>query len=124
MKRIIFLFFLAGLFAGCAYNYKETISYKIYEPVFMPVSEFRNSVKVTTQQLQISNYGKICFYNGFLFISESEVGIYIIDNTNPSQPRIVGFIELVGNADLAIRNDVLYADSYIDILADLQRFLI
>jgi hypothetical protein len=44
------------------------------------------------------------------------VGIHIINNTNPSQPRIVGFIELVGNADLAIRNDQLYADSYVDLV--------
>jgi len=116
MKKTVFLFFLAGLLGGCNYDYEETISYKINEPVFMSTSEFRNSVKVTNEQHQISNYGKICFYNGFLYISESEVGIHIIDDTNPSQPRIVGFIELVGNADLAIRNDVLYADSYIDLV--------
>jgi len=116
MKKTFFLFFLVGLLGGCSYNYKETVTYKINEPVFMSMSEFRNSVKVTNEQHQISNYGKICFYNGFLYISESEVGIHIIDNTNPSQPRIVGFIELVGNADLAIRNNILYADSYIDLV--------
>ena len=116
MKKTIFLFFLVGLLAGCSYDYKETITYNINEPVFMSMSEFRNSVKVTKEQHQINNYGKICFYNGFLYISESEVGIHIIDNTNPSQPRIIGFIELVGNADLAIRENVLYADSYIDLV--------
>ncbi|MCL1933813.1 MAG: hypothetical protein FWF53_08420, partial [Candidatus Azobacteroides sp.] len=76
----------------------------------------RNSVNVTKEQHQISNYGKICFYNGFLYISESEVGIHIIDNTEPSRPRIVGFIELVGNADLAVRDNVLYADALIDLV--------
>jgi hypothetical protein len=45
-------------------------------------------------------YGKIYFYNGFLFISASEVGIHILDNTNPSHPRIIGFIELVGECRL------------------------
>jgi hypothetical protein len=116
MKKTFFLFFLAGLLAGCNYDYKETVTYKINEPVFMSINEFRNSVKVTKKQHQISGYGKICFYNGFLYISESEVGIHIIDNTNPSQPRIIGFIELVGNADLAIRENLLYADSYIDLV--------
>ena len=116
MKKTCFLFMLAGLLAGCSYNYTETYSYKINEPVVMSMSEFRNSVKVTREQHQISNYGKICFYNGFLYISESEVGIHIIDNTNPSQPRIVGFIELVGNADLAIRDNLLYADALIDLV--------
>ena len=116
MKKTIILLFLAGLFIGCSYEYKEKYTYKINEPVIMSVSEFRNSVKVTREQRQINNYGKICFYNGFLYISESEVGIHIINNTDPSQPRIVGFIELVGNADLAIRDDVLYADALIDLV--------
>jgi hypothetical protein len=116
MKKTFLLFILAGLFLGCTYDYKETYTYKINEPVFMSMSEFRNSVKVTTEQHQINNYGKICFYNGFLYISESEVGIHIINNTNPSQPRIVGFIELVGNADLAIRDKILYADALIDLV--------
>ena len=116
MKKAVFLFILAGLLIGCTYNQEETYSYKINEPVFMSMGEFRNSVNVTKEQHQISNYGKICFYNGFLYISESEMGIHIIDNTNPSQPRIVGFIELVGNADLAIRDNVLYADALIDLV--------
>jgi len=116
MKKTFFLIFLAGLFAGCDYEYKETYSYKVNEPVLMSMNEFRNSVKVTKEQRQINNYGKICFYNGFLFISESEVGIHIIDNTKPSQPRIIGFIELVGNADLAIRDNILYADALIDLV--------
>jgi len=116
MKKTIFLVWIAGLLAGCTYNYKETYTYKINEPVLMSVSEFRNSMKVTKEQHQISNYGKICFYNGFLYISESEVGIHIIDNTNPSSPRTVGFIELVGNADLAIRDNILYADALIDLV--------
>ena len=116
MKKTCFLLMLAGLLAGCNYNHTETYSYKINEPVVMSMGDFRNSVRVTKEQHQISNYGKICFYNGFLYISESEVGIHIIDNTNPSQPRIVGFIELVGNADLAIRDNLLYADALIDLV--------
>ncbi|MCL1932862.1 MAG: hypothetical protein FWF53_03475, partial [Candidatus Azobacteroides sp.] len=72
MEKTVFSFFLAGLLIGCSYTYKETYSYKINEPVFMSMSEFRNSVNVTKEQHQISNYGKICFYNGFLYISESE----------------------------------------------------
>jgi len=115
MKKSFILLMLAGIFAGC-YNYKETYDYKINEPVLMSTTEFRSSVKVTKTQHQISNYGKICFYNGYLYISESEVGIHIINNTNPSQPHIVGFIELIGNADLAIKDNLLYADALIDLV--------
>jgi len=44
---------------------------------------------------KVSDYGKICFYNGFLYLSKSEMGIYIFDDAEPSPPCVVGFIELV-----------------------------
>jgi hypothetical protein len=113
---MLFLFMIAGLLASCDYSYEETISYQVNEPVVMSESAFRASVKVTNEQKQINNYGKICFYNGFLYISEPEVGIHIIDNRNPVQPHNVGFIELLGNADIAVKNDVLYADALIDLV--------
>jgi hypothetical protein len=117
MKKIIFLlpFLLCGLWS-CSDNVSETVTYKINEPVFMSVQDFRSAVKVSNRSEQIDNYGKICFYEGFMYISEAGKGIHIIDNRNPSLPKNVGFIELLGNADLAIRDNQLYADSYIDLV--------
>ncbi len=40
----------------------------------------------------------------------------MIDNQNPSSPRNVAFIDLLGNADMQVRNNILYADSYIDLV--------
>jgi len=57
------------------------------------------SKKVRKKQYrQSDNHGKIFFYNGFLFISKQEMGIYIFDNAEPSPARI-GFIELVKNVE-------------------------
>jgi hypothetical protein len=116
MKKIFLLSVLASLLMACEYTYTEKVSYRINEPVFMSEATFRSSVKVTSEKREIDNYGKICFYNGYLFISESEVGIHIFDNRNPAQPDNVGFIELLGNADIAVKNNKLYADSYIDLV--------
>lgn len=117
MKKIYYLFSLAVLFlTGCENTMTETVKYKINEPIFLSSETFRNSVKVSVQPQTITTVGKICFYNNYLYISEPEKGIHIIDNHNPSSPQIVGFIELMGNADLAIRNGLLYADSYIDLV--------
>ncbi len=117
MKKIIYLLplLLCGLWS-CSDNVSETVTYKINEPVFMSVQDFRSAVKVSNRSEQIENYGKICFYEGFMYISEAGKGIHIINNQNPSLPKNVGFIELLGNADLAIRNNQLYADSYIDLV--------
>ena len=104
------------LFSGCTDKVTETVTYMINEPVFMSEIEFRNSVKITDNQVPISNYGKICFYQGYIFISESEKGIHIVNNSDPKNPQQVGFIELLGNADLAIRNGKLYADALVDLV--------
>jgi hypothetical protein len=117
MKKLALILF-AGIivFSGCTNTVTETVTYMINEPVFMSAEDFRESVKVTTTPVEISNYGKMCFFDGYIYISESEKGIHIIDNRNPSNPRNIGFIELIGNADLAIRNGKLYADAYIDLV--------
>ena len=39
----------------------EVVRYAINEPVFMSISEFRNSVKVTDEVVPITKRGKICF---------------------------------------------------------------
>lgn len=117
MKKIFYLLSLVVIaLASCTDHVTETITYKINEPIFMTATAFRNSVKVSSEAHKISNLGKMCFYNDYLYISEPEKGIHIIDNRDPANPQIVGFIELLGNADLAIRNGLLYADSYIDLV--------
>ena len=117
MKKLVFVLF-AGIiaFSGCADTVTETVTYMINEPVFMSAKSFRESVNVTTKAIVISNYGKMCFFNGYIYISENEKGVHIIDNRDPSSPKNVGFIEMIGNADLAIRNGKLYADSFIDLI--------
>ena len=101
---------------SCSDTVTETVTYKINEPVFMSNSAFRASVKVSQAPEAIKKHGKICFYEGYLYISETEKGIHIIDNRNPSSPKNIGFIEVIGNADLSIRNNLLYADSYVDLV--------
>ena len=101
---------------SCSDTVTETVTYKINEPVFMSNSAFRASVKVSQAPEAITKHGKICFYEGYLYISETEKGIHIIDNRNPSSPKNIGFIEVIGNADLSIRNNLLYADSYVDLV--------
>lgn len=64
----------------------EVVRYAINEPVFMSISEFRNSVKVTDEVVPITKRGKICFYKDYLYISSPDKGIHIVDNRNPASP--------------------------------------
>lgn len=118
MKKLAYLFLgiSALLFFACEDRVSETVTYSINEPIFMTADAFRSSVKVSEEPHEITGYGKISYYQGYLFMSEPEKGIHIIDNRNPAQPTVVGYIELLGNADISVRNNILYADSYIDLV--------
>ncbi len=99
---------------GC--SEKITDRYKVNSPVYMTKSEFRNSVKVLKSE-SISNPGKIYFKDHYIFINEPLKGIHVIDNTNPSAPVNVTFISIPGNVDMAIKDSILYADSFVDLVA-------
>ncbi|WP_316786139.1 hypothetical protein [Pedobacter frigiditerrae] len=71
------------------------------------------SIKAT----QPKKTGKIYVYNDLLFINEPNKGIHIYSNVNPSTPVNLAFLQIPGNVDLAISNNILYADSYVDLLA-------
>ena len=116
MKKLFFFLALIGFFVSCENRYTETITYSINEPIMMSAADFRSSVKVTTQKHKIEHYGKICFYNGYLYIAENGKGIHIVDNRSPENPTIAGFIELLGNYDMAIRDNKLYADMCTDLV--------
>ncbi|MDU1890419.1 MAG: hypothetical protein E6767_06980 [Dysgonomonas sp.] len=118
MKKVTLLILLSAMIlSGCDNNeVTRTYTYQVNEPVMMSRSDFNKSIKTSTVPEQIEKQGKICFYEGYLYISEPQKGIHIINNQNPSSPQNVGYIELMGNADLAIRNNMLYADSFTDLV--------
>jgi hypothetical protein len=107
---------LSLLLEGCTDSCTDTQTYVYYEPVFTPLSEIRSAVGVAEPQ-PLTSVGKIYFKDGFLFVNDPGKGIHVIDNSNPANPVKKSFITIPGNYDLAIRNNILYADSYIDLVA-------
>ena len=65
----------------------------------------------------IENPGKIFTLGNYIFVNDINKGIHIINNTDPSKPKPVSFIEIPGNIDVAVQNNTLYADSYSDLVA-------
>jgi hypothetical protein len=113
MRIIAFLAFPA-LLISCKDKIEQV--YTVNEPVYLSYSELRSSFKVAEGQ-QIIHPGKIYFKDHYIFVNEYEKGIHVIDNTDPQSPQIVKFIEIPGCVDLAIRDNILYADSYVDLVA-------
>ncbi len=113
---LTFIILLVPLFlTSCQDIRTQTIKWVEFEPVYMTQEEFVNSVKLEESRL-LGDPGKIYFYDGYLFVNEINKGIHIFDNRDPSLPQNIGFINIPANKDIAVRNDLLYADSQKDLL--------
>ena len=95
---------------------EKEITYIKHTPIYKTAEEIRGDVTYDAPQA-LKNPGKIYFYNNYIFINEQREGIHIIDNQNPEAPSNIGFISIPGNVDMAIRNNILFADNYIDLLS-------
>ncbi len=117
MKKVIFrtlqMVALVTAFVSCKDNCTQTVTYRGTESVKVTLSELRSGVKTLPAQA-LENPGKIYVKDNFLFINEVKKGIHVIDNTNPSAPKAVSFIQILGNIDIAVNGNILYADSYTD----------
>lgn len=116
LKTATILLLLAASMTSCHDKSIELITYEANVPVYMPFKEFRSSFK-KSDPVDISHPGKMYFKDGYLFVNEYGKGIHVIDNSNPSEPKKIAFYEILGNVDMAIRGNILFADSYVDLLS-------
>lgn len=113
-KYIFSLLVIFSAFSSCMDKYTEVFTAN--SPVYLSYEDLRDAVKMSSAR-ELENPGKIYFKDGYIFVNEELKGVHVINNTNPSSPQNMGFIEIPGNIDIAIKNNILYADSYIDLVA-------
>ena len=119
LSRMMSLLFIGSLLfmSSCTDTCEEVYTYTTMEPIYLSYEDLRNQSIETTAAKNLQNPGKIYFKSPYILINERNKGIHIIDNSNPAVPNNVGFIEIAGNIDMAVKNNTLYADSYTDLLA-------
>jgi hypothetical protein len=88
--------------------------YSGYRPVYG--SQELSAISLTDPQ-SIKNPGKIYVYGKYLLINDIKEGIHIYDNSNVQAPVAIGFIRMLGNSDMAIKNNVLYGDHLGNVVA-------
>lgn len=118
MKKILFVSCLLIItLTGCLRDEcSETRKFVQYTPVMTTQDQFRTKDVKTFNGFALKNPGKIYFYKNYLLINEAGKGIHFFDISNPSSPKEVIFYSILGNFDMAIRNDLLYADNVIDLV--------
>lgn len=119
MKKLFILSIVCISFTFSSCFRDECTSHRTFvrlDPIYKTVEALRAEVKVTIGR-ELKNPAKIYVYNDYLLINEVNEGIHIYDNSNPANPKNITFINIPGNRDMAIKENVLYADNAIDLLA-------
>ena len=120
MKKILLsaLLLLATILTLTQCKKSPSAKYEMIQiPKVISLAEMRSLPVGITKAQTATKTGKIYIYNDYLFINEPNKGIHIYNNTNPNNPVNISFLQIPGNIDLAVHNNILYADSYIDLLA-------
>lgn len=112
-KYINLIFAIVLLLSGCQDKISET--FMANSPIYLSYEDLRSAVKVEISR-EIEKPGKIYFKDNYVFVNELMQGVHVIDISDPSNPDNIQFIEIPGNKDIAIKENVLYADSYVDLV--------
>ncbi|HPF63413.1 hypothetical protein, partial [Lentimicrobium sp.] len=116
LPALLLIMPVSVFFISCQDKTFEEITYTANVPVYMGFDEFRSSVKRSDPR-QMEQPGKIYFKDNYLYVNEINKGVHVVDNSDPANPVITTFLEIPGNFDIAIKGNILYADSFIDLVA-------
>lgn len=118
MKRSILPLFLLPLLylTACTDNCEQVRTYRKYVPIQIALTDLRQAVTSGAPR-PLEEPGKLYVKDQYLFIIEVKKGIHVFDNSNPAAPKAISFLSIPGNVDLAVRDNILYADSYVDLVA-------
>ncbi|MEM9987362.1 MAG: hypothetical protein AAF804_19895, partial [Bacteroidota bacterium] len=94
----------------------RTITAITMEPVYAQMDDLRDDVASAPAQ-ELKNPGKLYFKDNYVFIAEINEGVHIIDNSDPNSPQNVSFIKVPGVRDMAVKGNVMYVDSYLDLVS-------
>jgi len=119
MKIFNILFLLATvalLASSCTKDQcRQEVVYFKYNPIHATYDAIRADIRSEAPR-DLEKPGKIYFYQDHIFINEYLEGIHIVDNSDPENPTPISFIPILGNIDMAIKNNQLIVDNYTDLL--------
>jgi len=120
MYRFITLLTLSAVLFSCGPGDDEFLSSRpqaisgmapIYESPEVAYNVTINDPK------DIVNPGKIFTYNDFLIVTILGEGFHVIDNSNPAGPRALFFINIPGNTDVAVKDNIFFVNNYNDMVS-------
>ncbi|MCP9769608.1 hypothetical protein EGI22_17025 [Lacihabitans sp. LS3-19] len=116
MKKLLILFSTVFLNWSCTDDCTQTRTYRTTIPISIGQEQLKNSI-TTKEPQDLVNPSKIYAYENYLIICETKKGLHIIDNSNPSSPLKLSFLNIPGVIDMAVKDNILYVDNYTDLVA-------
>lgn len=116
MKSLLLLTFITIILTSCYKgNKQEAFQVTGMRPIYATNDDWK-SITVS-DGIPLQNLGKFYTKGNFIYAVQKGKGIHIINNSDPTSPVNIKFIEVTGISDLTIRGDILYADNIKDLIA-------
>jgi hypothetical protein len=114
---LLFVVVIGGLLLlpGCLKDH-VTEKYQLFEPVYALKSTVLANIN-GDPGTPMSQAGQIYVKGSYIYLNDPDKGIHIIDNSDPAHPVQTAFLNIPGNLNIGIRNNILYADMYADVLS-------
>ena len=117
MKKILLLLIALTLINCQSDDDSGYETVRIAVPVIMSKADLHaQMIKSVEEPMPLASTGKFYFYNDYIFVNDLYKGIHVIDNSDPASPAKIAFLDVPGNIDIEAKNDILYADSYGDLV--------
>lgn len=107
---------IAASLLSVATSPEEPPVYCEYQPVYLTYENLRQPV-AGRDAVPLGTIGKIFLYGNLILVNSKNKGVHVIDDSNPAGPENRLFIPIPGNIDMAVKDGILYADSYVDLVA-------
>ena len=118
IRPLFALLLLALLFTGCIEETcEEDRLVQGFDPVIVSPDDWRNSSFICGAPIDICEATSFYVYEQYLFMVENGQGLHILDNSDSANPVPITFMDVPGGQGISIRNDILYINQYVDLVA-------
>lgn len=119
LKIKYFLLIAIALLSSCFEPFDDVSSEQEndFEPLYITRANLDKSIQISYAQSELESPGKIYRYSNYLLIVDNSKGVHIFDNTNPESPNNIAFIKIPGVNDVALEQNILYANNSVDLVA-------
>lgn len=122
LRQILLFCTLSLLTVGCVlhtettiFEEEELVNVAYFVPQYETSSQLTSRISITDAK-EYTTAGKIITYNNYIFVNRPHEGIHVVDNSDPSNPQNLHFINVPGSLDMAIIDDHLYTDMYSELV--------